>query len=194
MDHDRAVKWMPRCAQPPIAKSMPSATQRAGCNSLMLRAITRVWSSARRCSDCLAKQRTDHIPWVTYTDPELAQVGLTEAEATTSTATRWKLCASLTTRMIGPLPRARPPAIKVMVLKGRPVGASIAGAQAGELIGVWALAIANNMKMSAVAAMVAPYPDTGRDQQTRAGAYFSPRLFDNPKVKWVVRFVQKYLP
>ena len=26
-----------------------------------------------------AKARTDHIPWVTYTDPELAQVGLTEA-------------------------------------------------------------------------------------------------------------------
>jgi pyruvate/2-oxoglutarate dehydrogenase complex dihydrolipoamide dehydrogenase (E3) component len=28
-----------------------------------------------------AKARTDHIPWATYTDPELAQVGLTEAEA-----------------------------------------------------------------------------------------------------------------
>ena len=28
-----------------------------------------------------AKVRTDHIPWATYTDPELAQVGLTEAEA-----------------------------------------------------------------------------------------------------------------
>ena len=28
-----------------------------------------------------AKVRTDHIPWVTYTDPELAQIGPTEAEA-----------------------------------------------------------------------------------------------------------------
>ena len=37
--------------------------------------------------------------------------------------------------------------IKVMVVKGRPVGASIVGAQAGELIGIWALAIANKLKM-----------------------------------------------
>ena len=62
------------------------------------------------------------------------------------------------------------------------------------LIGVWALAIANKMSMSAVAAMVAPYPTLGEINKRAAGAYFSPRLFDNPKVKWVVRFVQKYLP
>ena len=41
--------------------------------------------------------------------------------------------------------------IKVMVVRGRPVGASIAGHLAGELIGMWAMAIANRMKMSAIA-------------------------------------------
>ena len=41
--------------------------------------------------------------------------------------------------------------IKVMVVKGKPVGASIAGHMAGELIGMWAMAIANKMKMSAIA-------------------------------------------
>jgi pyruvate/2-oxoglutarate dehydrogenase complex dihydrolipoamide dehydrogenase (E3) component len=34
-----------------------------------------------------AKARTDHIPWATYTDPELAQVGLTEARRARNTAT-----------------------------------------------------------------------------------------------------------
>ena len=82
----------------------------------------------------------------------------------------------------------------MVVVRGRPVGASIAGAQAGELIGVWALAIANKLKMSAVAGMVAPYPTLGEVNKRAAGAYFTPRLFDNPKVKWIVRFVQKYLP
>ncbi len=53
-------------------------------------------------------------------------------------------------------------------------------AQAGELIGLWALALANRMKMSQIAAMVAPYPTMGEINKRAAGAYFSPRLFDNP--------------
>ncbi len=48
--------------------------------------------------------------------------------------------------------------------------------------------------MSAVANMVAPYPTLGEINKRAAGAYFSPRLFDNPTVKRVVRAVQAYLP
>ena len=81
-----------------------------------------------------------------------------------------------------------------MVVKGRPVGASIAGYQAGELINLWALVIANKLKMSAVANMVAPYPTVGELNKRAAGAYFSPRLFENPKVKRVVGFVRRWLP
>ncbi|MEM9846209.1 MAG: dihydrolipoamide dehydrogenase, partial [Pseudomonadota bacterium] len=84
--------------------------------------------------------------------------------------------------------------IKVMVVKGKPVGASIAGAQAGELIGIWALAIANGLKMKHIAGMVAPYPTLGEINKRVAGAYFTPRLFDNPRVKSAVRFVQRWLP
>ncbi len=84
--------------------------------------------------------------------------------------------------------------IKVMIVKGRPVGASIVGAQAGELIGLWALAIANRMKMSAIAGMVAPYPTLGEINKRAAGAYFSPRLFDNAWVKRVVGLVQRWIP
>lgn len=142
-----------------------------------------------------AKQRTDHIPWATYTDPELAQVGLTEAEAKEKHGARLEvvrfdyaendraIASGTTTGMI-----------KVMVVKGRPVGASIVGAQAGELIGIWALVIANRLKMSAIAAMVAPYPTLGEINKRVAGAYFSPRLFDSAIVKRVVGFVQRVLP
>jgi hypothetical protein len=84
--------------------------------------------------------------------------------------------------------------IKVMVVRGRPVGASIVGEQAGELIGLWALALANDMKMSQIAAMVAPYPTIGEINKRAAGAYFSPRLFDSVWVKRAVRFVQRWLP
>jgi pyruvate/2-oxoglutarate dehydrogenase complex dihydrolipoamide dehydrogenase (E3) component len=84
--------------------------------------------------------------------------------------------------------------IKVMVVKGRPVGASIAGHMAGELIGMWAMAIANKMKMSAIANTVLPYPTVSEVNKRVAGAYFSPRLFENPTVKRVVGFVQRWLP
>ena len=79
-----------------------------------------------------------------------------------------------------------------MVVKGKPIGATIVGAQAGELIQIWALAIANGLKMSAVAGMVAPYPTLGEINKRAAGVYFSPKLFENAWVKRVVRLVQRF--
>ncbi len=143
-----------------------------------------------------SKARTDHIPWVTYTDPELAQIGPTEAEAIKKHGK-----GSITTVRFDYSGNDRAIAtgktdgfIKVMVLNNKPIGATIVGENAGDLIGVWALAIANKMKMSAVAGMVAPYPTLGEINKRVAGAYFGPKLFENPTVKKVVGFVQKYLP
>ena len=84
--------------------------------------------------------------------------------------------------------------IKVMVVKGRPVGVSIAGHQAGELANLWSLVIANKLKMKHVAAMVSPYPTVGEINKRAAGAYFSPRLFDNPTVKRIVGLIQRWVP
>ncbi|MBZ8118451.1 FAD-dependent oxidoreductase [Roseovarius sp. LXJ103] len=142
-----------------------------------------------------AKERTDHIPWATYTDPELAQIGLTEAQARKKHGPALEVVRfeyAHNDRAIAE--RKTTGLIKVMVVKGRPVGVSIAGTQAGELINLWALVLANKMKMSQVAAMVAPYPTIGEVNKRAAGAYFSPRLFDSSKVKWVVGMVQRWLP
>ncbi len=142
-----------------------------------------------------SRATTRHIPLATYTDPELAQVGLTEAQAKKRHgidtevvrfpyAENDRAIAERKTRGL----------IKVMVVKGRPVGASIAGAHAGELIGMWAMAIANKTRMKAIANTVLPYPTLAEINKRAAGAYFSPRLFQNDKVKTIVRLVQKYLP
>ncbi|WP_317054683.1 dihydrolipoyl dehydrogenase family protein [Roseovarius rhodophyticola] len=142
-----------------------------------------------------AKANHDHIPWATYTDPELAQVGLTEAQAREAHGDALEVVRfpySGNDRAIAE--RKTEGLIKLMVVKGRPVGASIAGAQAGELIGFWALALANKMKMKQIAAMVAPYPTLGEINKRAAGAYFSPRLFESDGVKRVVRLVQRWLP
>ena len=140
-----------------------------------------------------SKATSRHIPWATYTDPEIAQVGMTEAEAREAHGDKLEVARF----EFAENDRARAELktdglVKVMVVKGRPVGASIVGAQAGELIQVWALAIANKMKMGQVAAMVSPYPTLGEVNKRAAGAYFSPRLFESDMVKRVVRFVQRF--
>ncbi|MEX1234725.1 MAG: FAD-dependent oxidoreductase [Roseovarius sp.] len=142
-----------------------------------------------------AKAKTSHIPWATYTAPELAQVGLTEVEARDKYGARLEVVRheyAHNDRAIAE--RETRGLIKVMVAGGKPVGASIVGAQAGELIGLWALALANGMKMSQIAAMVAPYPTIGEVNKRAAGAYFSPRLFDSIWIKRAVRLVQRWLP
>jgi pyruvate/2-oxoglutarate dehydrogenase complex dihydrolipoamide dehydrogenase (E3) component len=133
-----------------------------------------------------------HVPWATYTDPELAQVGLTEAAARklhggSVEVLRWDYAENDRARADGRTTGR----IKVMVRRGRPVGATIVGAQAGELIGLWALAIGAGLKIGAVAGMVAPYPTLTELSKRAAGQYFVPRLFDSALVRRIVRFVQR---
>ncbi|MXU66433.1 dihydrolipoyl dehydrogenase family protein [Oceanomicrobium pacificus] len=140
-----------------------------------------------------AKAKTDHIPWVTYTDPELAQVGLTEAQARDRHGDR----VEILTFDYAENDRARAERdtdgfIKVMVYRGRPVGATVVGRQAGEVIQLWALALSAGLKISDVAGMVSPYPTLGELSKRAAGQYYTPRLFDSPLVRRIVQFVQKF--
>lgn len=142
-----------------------------------------------------AQAKTHAIPRATYTDPELAHVGLTEAEARKAhgaalTVVRAEFAHNDRAQADGKAKGL----IKVMVVKGRPVGASIVGPQAGELISLWALALSSRLKMSAIAGMVAPYPTLSEVSKRAAGTYFSPKLFDNPALKRIVRLVQRLIP
>ena len=135
------------------------------------------------------------MPRATYTDPELAQAGMTEAEARKAHGKALTVIRSEFHHNDRAMTEAKDKGfIKVMVVKGRPVGASIVGPQAGELIALWALAISAKLKMSAIAGMVAPYPTLGEVSKRVAGAYFSPKLFDNAALKRLVRFVQRFVP
>ena len=142
-----------------------------------------------------AKAKTEHIPWATYTDPELAQVGLTEAQARKKHGSKLFVARYEYEENDRAIAEGKTTGlIKVMVVGGKPVGASIVGAEAGNLIGLWAMAIANGLKMSAVANTVLPYPTIGEINKRAASAYFTPKLFDNPTVKKVVGFVQRWIP
>ena len=142
-----------------------------------------------------ARARDAHIPRATFTDPELAQIGLTEPDARAAHGTALEVARfdlSHNDRAIAT--RQQQGFIKVMIHRGRPVGATIVGPGAGEHAALWSLAIARRMKMSHLSSMVAPYPTISEIAKRANGVYFTPRLFDNPWIKRVVRFVQRTLP
>lgn len=142
-----------------------------------------------------AKAKTSHIPRATYTSPELAQVGMTEAQARGEYGGRIEVVRFDMTGVDRAITSDETTGfIKVMVLSGKPIGATIVSADAGEQIGIWSLMINQGLKMSALAGMVTPYPVRAELSKRVAGAYFSPRLFDNDKVKRIVRLVQKFVP
>ena len=142
-----------------------------------------------------ARVRTDHIPRATYTDPELAAVGLGEAEARAAHGDRLEILRFPYAENDRAVATRRTEGLaKVIVARGRPVGAAIVGAQAGELIGLWALALAGRLSVGQVAQMVAPYPTLGEVSKRAAGQYYVPRLFESGLVKRAVRLVQRWVP
>jgi pyruvate/2-oxoglutarate dehydrogenase complex dihydrolipoamide dehydrogenase (E3) component len=125
-----------------------------------------------------AKNETRAIPWCTYTDPELAHVGLTEAQAKAQLGSvkvsRWNMAENDRAQA----ERVRRGLIKV-VMDGstRIVGASIVGPHAGDLILPWVMAVQQRMKIGAFTGIVAPYPTLGEVSKRVAGAYYTPTLF-----------------
>ena len=133
------------------------------------------------------------VPWVTYTDPELAHVGMSEAAAREQgldvSATSFPFAENDRAQA----ERATEGFIKVVTGKrGRILGATIVGRHAGELILPWVLATQKGLKMSDMASIIAPYPTLGEVSKRVAGAYFTPSLFSD-RTRKVVGLMQ-YLP
>ena len=141
-----------------------------------------------------AKVNYSAVPWVSFTDPELAQVGLNEAQATEQLGQgnfqilRWSY---------GENDRARAELatdgfVKVILnKKGVILGATLVGKQAGELVSMWGLAIQNKMKIGAIAGMIVPYPTLSEVSKRAAGSYYTPKLFSE-KMRRIVRFLLKF--
>lgn len=132
------------------------------------------------------------LPWVTYTDPEIAQVGESEATAKEKYGDAIKTVEwSFAENDRAVAQNTTTGQIKVIATKkGHILGVSIVGHSAGELIGLWALAITKNMKIGDITAMIAPYPTLGEISKRAAGAWFTPRLFSD-KTKRIVELLQK---
>ncbi|MEM7045127.1 MAG: FAD-dependent oxidoreductase [Pseudomonadota bacterium] len=140
-----------------------------------------------------AKSDERAVPWVTYTDPELAQVGLSEAQAKEHGLLVRASTFAFAENDRANAERATEGFVKAVVGKrGKILGATIVGRHAGELILPWVLAVQKGLKIADMASMIAPYPTLGEASKRAAGAYFAPTLFSD-RTKRVVSWMQ-HLP
>ena len=125
-----------------------------------------------------AKVERRAVPWVTYTDPELAQVGLTEAAARAQGEDVVCVRSDYGESDRARAERAGDGFVKVVATRrGAVLGATIVGRNAGELILPWVLAMQHRLGLRAMASVIAPYPTLGEIGKRAAGNFFAPRLF-----------------
>jgi len=138
------------------------------------------------------KVNADLVPRATFTDPELAHVGLTEAEARARGLTirllRWPYHendrAQAERETVGH--------IKVVTdARGKILGATIVGVGAGELITTWTLAISRGLSVRALAGIIVPYPTLAEIGKRAAVTYFTPSL-TNIWVRRIIALLRRF--
>ena len=138
-----------------------------------------------------AKVDTRAVPWVTFTDPELAHVGMTEPQAKEKDPSAKSVKWPFEENDRAQAERATEGFIKAVIGKGGLViGATIVGRYAGELILPWVLAVQKRLTVKDMASIIAPYPTLSEVSKRVAGAWYTPQLF-SPRTRAVVRLMQR---
>lgn len=139
-----------------------------------------------------AKEDRTIIPRVTFTDPELAHVGLTEEEARAANRTirvlRWPYADNDRAQAEG----LTDGHIKLVVdPKSRIVGVSIVGAGAGEMINLWTFVVSRKMKLGDGRNYIPPYPTMTEIGRRAIVSSYLP-LTRKPLVRRLIRFLRRF--
>jgi pyruvate/2-oxoglutarate dehydrogenase complex dihydrolipoamide dehydrogenase (E3) component len=131
------------------------------------------------------------VPSVTFTDPELAQIGYLEDEARAHSGAIRVLRWPYRENDRAQIERATKGHIKVVVDRGGDIlGATIVGARAGENIAAWALAMSQKLNIRAVAGLVVPYPTFGEVGKRAAMTYFMQGLTSS-RVRRIIGWLRR---
>ena len=128
------------------------------------------------------------MPWCTYTDPELASIGMNEKRAAAAGIkySVWTEAFKDNDRSLAEGERTG--RIKMILdEKEKPLGVQILGPQAGELLSEWVAVLNGKVKLSTLASAVHPYPTLGEINKRVAGKFFSPKIFSD-KIKKGLKF------
>jgi pyruvate/2-oxoglutarate dehydrogenase complex dihydrolipoamide dehydrogenase (E3) component len=132
------------------------------------------------------------VPLVTYTDPELAQVGLTEDEARVKAGIIRVLRSPYRENDRARATGATDGHVKIVTdRKGDILGATIVGAAASENIAVWSLAINQKMNIDAFAGVIVPYPTYAEVGKRAAMTYFT-RGLTSPLVRRIIGWLRRF--
>jgi pyruvate/2-oxoglutarate dehydrogenase complex dihydrolipoamide dehydrogenase (E3) component len=126
------------------------------------------------------KTNYTYLPWATYTDPELASIGMNESAAQQAgiESKVWIEEFKDNDRSLSEgndIGR-----IKMVVdAKNKPIGVQIFGPRAGDLISEWVAILNGGVKLSTVAGAIHPYPTLGEINKRVVGSLFAPKIFSN---------------
>ncbi len=118
------------------------------------------------------------LPWCTYSDPELASLGMNEkrAKAAGIAYSVWKEEFKDNDRSLAEGDKVG----KIKMLldeKEKPIGIQILGPRAGDLVSEWVAVVNGKVKLSTLAAAVHPYPTLGEINKKVAGTFLSEKIF-----------------
>jgi pyruvate/2-oxoglutarate dehydrogenase complex dihydrolipoamide dehydrogenase (E3) component len=130
------------------------------------------------------------MPWCTYTDPEVAHVGMYERDAKSAGIEIDTFCVPLAEVNRAVTDGEEEGFVKIHVKKGsdRIVGGTIVAAHAGEILGELALAISNGVGLGAIGNTIHPYPTQAEGLKRAAGLYTRSRLSPG-LAKWLGRWM-----
>lgn len=140
-------------------------------------------------------KKTDYrvVPWVTYTDPELARVGMTEQQARDKgiepEVLRFpfrEIDRAITDRETSGLAR-------LVVHKGKILGASILGPHAGELIHEIVLAMKTGAGIGDISATIHAYPTLAQVNRRVVNTFYGKKLF-SPGTRRLVKWINRLIP
>lgn len=129
-----------------------------------------------------------HLPWCTYTDPELASIGMNRkaAEAVGIQTKIWEEEFKDNDRSLAEGEKIG--RIRLIVdEKEKPLGVQILGPRAGDLISEWVAALNGKVKLSTIAGAIHPYPTMGEINKKVVGSLFAPKIFSE-KVQKGLKF------
>jgi pyruvate/2-oxoglutarate dehydrogenase complex dihydrolipoamide dehydrogenase (E3) component len=120
------------------------------------------------------------LPWCTYTDPELASIGMNEKGAKEAGIEYSVFTEPFKGNDRSLAEGERAGKIKMLLDKNeKPLGVQILGPQAGELLSEWVAVLNGKVKLSTLASAIHPYPTLGEINKRVAGAYLSPKIFSD---------------
>ncbi|NBB77736.1 MAG: FAD-dependent oxidoreductase [Bacteroidetes bacterium] len=129
-----------------------------------------------------------HVPWVTYTDPELGHIGATEKELVENGSSYeiYRFPFSKIDRAVTDGNSAGLIKIYAKKWSGKILGASVLGVHAGEMISQYALAMKNSVSLRDFADTIHPYPSYGLGARRAADQWYIKNQSET-MVKWIKR-------